>query len=94
MNYDTIIPLPQEYNRGLVHLNLFEPPSYVISNRVHPRGSHRSAIIRSIVIGVTGLPIHRYDDLFFISSSMSLSRILRRHRLTSFSFNEYYHNCT
>jgi hypothetical protein len=31
-NYDTIIPLPQEYNRGLIHLNLFEPSSYVISN--------------------------------------------------------------
>jgi hypothetical protein len=40
-NYDTTILLPQEYNRGLVHLNLFEPPSSVISNRDHPRGSHR-----------------------------------------------------
>jgi hypothetical protein len=41
MNYDTTIPLPQEYNQGLIHLNLFEPLSSVISNRVHPRGSHR-----------------------------------------------------
>jgi hypothetical protein len=41
MNYDTTIPLPQEYNRGLIHLNLFESPSSIISNRVHPRDSHR-----------------------------------------------------
>jgi hypothetical protein len=40
-NYDTTIPLPQEYNRGLIHLNLFKPSTYVVSNRVHPRGSHR-----------------------------------------------------
>jgi hypothetical protein len=40
-NYDTTIPLPQEYNRGLIYLNLFEPPSSVISNRVHSWGSHR-----------------------------------------------------
>jgi hypothetical protein len=26
MNYDTTIPLPQEYNQGLIRLNLFEPP--------------------------------------------------------------------
>jgi hypothetical protein len=40
-NYNTTIPLPQEYNQGLIHLNLFEPPSSVIRNRVHPQGSHR-----------------------------------------------------
>jgi hypothetical protein len=40
-NYDTTIPLPQEYKWGLIHLNLFEHPSSVISNRVHPRCSHR-----------------------------------------------------
>jgi hypothetical protein len=40
-----------------------------------------SAIIGSIVIGVAGLPIHRYGNLFFISSSMALNRILRRHEL-------------
>jgi hypothetical protein len=39
-NYNTTIPLPQEYNQSLIHLNLFEPPSSVISNRVCPRGSH------------------------------------------------------
>jgi hypothetical protein len=41
MNYVTTIPLPQEYNHGLIYLNLFESPSSIISNRVHPRGSHR-----------------------------------------------------
>jgi hypothetical protein len=40
MNYSTTIPLPQEYNWALVPLNLFAP-STIISNRVHPRDSHR-----------------------------------------------------
>jgi hypothetical protein len=68
MNYDTTILFSQEYNRGLVHLNLFEP---------------QVRVIRSIIIGVAGLPIHRYGGLFFISCSMTLSRILRRYELQS-----------
>jgi hypothetical protein len=75
--YNTTIPLPQEYNRGLIHLNLFEAPSSVISNQVHPWGSHRIRYFR------TTLPIQLYDDLFFINSSMTLCHILRHHELQS-----------
>jgi hypothetical protein len=32
----TIHLLTQEYNRGHDHLKLFEPPSSLITNRVHP----------------------------------------------------------
>jgi hypothetical protein len=91
MNYDTTIPLPQEYNCGLVHLNLFELPSSVISNRVHPRGFHRIRYFGSIIIGVAELPIQLYGDLFFINSSMTLSRILHRHALQS--LNSLYDCC-
>jgi hypothetical protein len=81
MNYGTIIHLPQKYNRGLIHLNLFEPPSSLISNRVCPRSSHRVRDYRIHVIGLAELPIHPYGGLFFIISSMALRRILGCHEL-------------
>jgi hypothetical protein len=81
MNYGTTIPLPLEYNWGLIHLNLFKPPSSIISNRVCPQGPHRIRYYRIHCYLSRRLPIHRYGGLFFINSSMALSRILRHHEL-------------
>jgi hypothetical protein len=60
MNYDTTIPLPHEYNRDLIHLNLFEPHSFVISVRVCPRGSH----------GIHYYRIHYYRSRRITNSSL------------------------
>jgi hypothetical protein len=79
MNYVTTIPLPQEYNQGLVPLNLFAP-STIISITEFILGTLIGSVITgSIFIGVTGLPIYHYGGLFFITSSMALSHILCRH---------------
>jgi hypothetical protein len=82
-NYDTTIPLPQEYNRGLIHLNPFESPFSVISNQVHPQGTHRIRYFQIHCYWSRRIANSIYDDLFFINSSMTFSRILRQHELQS-----------